>query len=195
MSTINLKQKLNHRIEGFVSAYEVEPDLLSRLAQEADERAQNPDLVHVPWLKNRLSELGVNPVYKVKNQILKDGLKIYLNRGPQSVSRIVAGTQVSPTASTYSTQQTIQAPIDSLSFVRFGAWETQELSNGFQFSFTFRRPVSSFPGTTITEMGLRVVEGVSESNLSRIVAPSGGLPHTFSMTEDTLAIWDIKVIV
>lgn len=195
MQYLNLNSNLKQGIEGRLSCFNLSPELADAIETEAKARQINPDLVHKPWIKTRLNEFKAHQIFEQKNQIVKEGHLIYLNRGPQSVSRIAAGTQLTPTASTYTTQQTLQAPITSLLFPRIGSWEIQEITNGYQFSFSFRRPVSSSPGVSVTELALKVIEGVNEANLARIVSPSAGLPHTFSATDDTLIVWDIRITV
>ena len=192
---LNLSSNLPGKIEGALSCYEINSNLADSILKEAEARKIDPLLVHKPWIKDRIKEFNGVKLFERPNQIVKEGHLIYLNRGPQSVSKIGAGTQTTPTASTYTTQQSLQAPIAGLLFPRIGSWEVQEITNGYQFSFSFRRPVSSSPGVTVTELALKVVEGVNEANLARVVSPSGGLPHVFSATDDTLIVWDIRIVV
>lgn len=195
MQSLNLNSQFQSKLEGSLTCFELDAELTGLIKAEAELRQSNALMVHKPWLRDRLLELQAKKVFERENQILRSGHLIYLNRGPQSVSRIGAGTQTTPQAPTYTTNQALEQPISTLVFPRIGAWEVSELSNGYQFSFGFRRPVASSPGVTVTELALKVVEGVNEANLARVVAPSGGLPHTFSSTEDTIIIWDLKVTV
>ena len=130
-----------------------------------------------------------------ENQILKNGLNLFLAaaRGWYgSITRITAGNPPFPNPSTYDTYQELEAPLGTLSFPKVNIVNVSPLTKGFMASFVFQRPRLSLGGIEITELGLEVSNGIDFALLSRITAESGQILHHFSTTQDTLITYDLK---
>ena len=148
-------------------------------------------------------DLAPQQIAQFDNQILANGLLIYLNRIHDSVAGIQCGTG-GTIASTFATQQAHQAPVTNLVFRREGvAQKSNVLSSGnlvgWRYTYPFVRPASSYGGTTINEIGILVSDGVQSSLLCRLIGGSGAgatnaLPHTFNSSLDTLCFYDIEYI-
>ena len=133
-----------------------------------------------------------------ENQILRDGLKIFTASSKgfyECVSRLVAGNQTDPLASTYLSNQALQSPLKDLNFPKINIVNIVELTNGFQASFVFKRPRLSQGGTEITEIGIEVTNGIDFALLSRVVASPNQTLHQFSTTEDTIITYDLKFLI
>ena len=146
-------------------------------------------------------DLEPKQVAEFNNQILQDGLLIYLNRMHDSVLGIQCGTG-GTIASTFATQQAHQAPLANLVFRREGIYQKSSLLSGgnivgWRYTYPFVRPATSYGGTTINEIGILVSDLTSSSLLCRLIAGSGAgatnaLPHTFNSSLDTLCFYDIE---
>lgn len=179
--------------KGIISFFEVSPSLGDSIQEELEERARKLDpLEQAGYLKKILTNEDAKLIFAMNNQALQNGVSIYEERGPISVSRIMAGTQVSPTASTFTTQQSLQSPLSNLNFPRIGSWEKTNITNGFRWTFAFRRPALSCGGIQATEMGIQVVNGQDVALINRVISPNSGLPHTFSATQDTIGVFDFQ---
>lgn len=185
---MNLRENINKRIEGQFTLYNVDSAFSEEFQREFNELTKNQYTVE-NFISNKLKDLS--PAALIKNQILQNGLRIF-NRNLSSVSRIVAGYVTgSVIPSTFSSQQSLQAPLDNLKFNRVGGWEELTLPNGFKYTYSFVRPAGSEGGSTINEMSVQVVDGVNVANLNRVWAPNNGLPYTFPPDQDTLAIFEL----
>lgn len=135
-----------------------------------------------------------NDIITIDNQILKEGLGIYLRPSGipdhEKVTSVIAGNHPAPTASTYDTQQEIQQPVNDVQFGKYsfpGIIESTS-PNGKRITYRFTREGASIGSIDVTEMGVVVTDGVSSKLLCRI---TGSPIHTVDKSIRTSIIWEI----
>lgn len=148
-----------------------------------------------------LENLAINKT-TFENQIIADGLLLWLAEGINSVGNLVCGNGASPLipSTDMFIQPTIQSPINNIVFPKITLpYQAKNPPAGISVLYTFVRPATSFGGQTINELGIKVYrKDLSNALICRVCEGTGTgtvswLPYTFSNTADTVMTWGIEL--